>query len=134
MATLAHFVITARPSGLASRTPQQCASAPPLNTLLSVVACTISGRAFACLQPQSDGRVRLHDVRTIFSHGAFLVALRAHGARTALLRLRCLCAPCTLPPAGRPNSSVNTRPSGGVSPTGSMEPPMIAVMEPVGSC
>jgi hypothetical protein len=84
----------------------------PLRSLLSVVACTVSGRDCACLQSQAVGCVHLHDVRTIFSHGAVLFALRAHGARTALLRLRCLGAPCTLPPAGRPNPSVEARPNG----------------------
>jgi hypothetical protein len=99
MVTMVPFVITARPSGLASRTPRQRASARPLRSLLFVVACTVSGRDCACLRPRSVGRIHPHDLRTIFSHGAVFFALRAHGARTALLRLRCLGAPCTLPPA-----------------------------------
>jgi hypothetical protein len=113
LVALVHFVITARPSGLASRTPPLRASARPLRPLLSVVACTAFGRGCACLQSRFVGLIRLHDVRTIFSYGAVFFALRTHGARTALLRLRCLGAPCTLPPAGRPNSSVNARPNGG---------------------
>ena len=107
-----HFVFTARPSGLALRTQPHRASGQPLKSFLSVVPCTGFGRDCACLQPRSVGRTRLHDVRTFFSHGAVLIALRAHGARTALLRTCPVNAPCTLPLAGRPNTSVNARPNG----------------------
>ena len=113
LATSAYCLITARPSGLASQAPpSHAALRRPLNSLLFGVARAGLGQAASLRMPQSVRRDCKRYAGSFFSLVASVNALRAHGARKAVLRLCHARAPCALPPAGGPNPSVKRTLSG----------------------
>ena len=108
-----HRLITARPSGLASQAPpRRAAQRRPLNSLLFVVASSALGRTASPHTPPSVRHGRKRFAGSTFFLVAIVNALRAHGARKAVLRARRALAPCALPLAGEPNPSVKRTLSG----------------------
>jgi hypothetical protein len=103
---------TARPSGLASQTPPRRAAChkPPRSP------CPLWPARFSDESPHFCRHGLVATVasasRDPSSLARLVIALRAHGARKAMLRMRMRMAPCALPSAGRPNPSVNARPNG----------------------